>query len=137
MPLLEEKKELMKRIIQISDSHGGSILREHSYFSPYQPSDSAAAELRRARDYARFSTQSSTSLNRRYASLKPQQKELFDITLNKLDRKASLSLQNQVKKDGKVFFLQVHAGTGNINLLSLLRDMVDPKGWLTEITEPT
>jgi len=127
----------MKGLFQISDRHGGRLLRDNAFFAhAAQQSTNSGTEIQRARRYLDgcATSQNRRDLRTRYAQLKEQQKTVFDEIMGTLERRKT---QDKLKTDGKAFFLQGHAGTGKTYLLSLLRDMAESKGMLVEITATT
>ena len=131
----EKKMEMMTQIIEVADRHGGRLLRELSFFqSVAQSSRSGGTELDRARTQAQANAANRQRLDRRYRTLKTEQKDVFDKIMSTLSRRER---ENGLKTDETVLFLQGHAGTGKTYLLSLLRDMARSKAMLVEISATT
>ena len=136
-------RELFRRVIQISDRHGGKLLREHNYFAQTAQEMGIASrteverEQNRIEDRNDSSERSSATLRERYDSLKPGQKEAFDTIHRAVTQRSVYSEDERRQRDAKVFFLQGHAGTGKTYLLSLLRDRVEKDGYLVKMTATT
>ena len=139
----DKLKVLFKRVLEISDRHGGRLLRDHHYFRQAAQEIGLACrseihrEIRRLTDRNRSSSRSSENLRERYMSLKPGQKEVFDTIYRAVHQRAVLSEDERRQRDGQEFFIQGHAGTGKTYLLSLLRDRVEKDGHLVKMTATT
>ena len=126
---------MMRRVIQISDRQKGRLLRKNSYLEV--PAASAgeewSTEVQRALDsIAKTSTaQNCASMEEKHEQLKEKQKEAFDEIYN------TCSSEPQQGENGKLFFLQGHAGTSKTYLLSLLREKLESKGILVEVAATT
>ena len=110
---------MMRRIVEISDQHGGRLLRDHPYFAAaVSDSGSGGTELQRAQMRLQSGADIATlhRLQERVDTLNEQQRAVYDEIMCCLDQR---SQENRLETDNKVFFLQGHAGTGKTYLLSL------------------
>ena len=124
---------LLHRLIELSYTHGGRLLRTHPFFvDASETTLTRSNEVERAeyRVQSAMTSENRQSVHTRYRRLKEQKNKVFDELLQAfIDRRR----EDRVRTDGKVFFLQGHAGTGKTLLLSLLRDMVEAQGMFMKI----
>lgn len=134
----QRRRELFRRLIEISDRHGGKLLREHRYFAghAFMREARSGTEVQRARIEMREvrSTENQARLSQRYDRLNTDQKGVFDTVMTTLYARRH---EDTTRTHGKTFILQGGAGVGKTYTLNLLRDMEMSRGFLTEIAATT
>ena len=133
----EKVTEMKRQIIAISDRYGGRLLRDHLFLaSVATASGICGTELERAQARLDEGAEIATlqRLQEGYRTLNQQQKAVFDEVMGCLEQRKT---KNTLQTDGKVLFLQGHAGTGMTYLLSLLWEIAESRGMFVEITATT
>lgn len=133
-----KRRELFRRLIEISDRHGGRLLREHRFFAghAFMRQSNSGTEMQRARNAMREmrSTENRAIVGQRYERLNSDQKRVFDTVMTALYARRD---EDTTQTNGKAFIVQGGAGVGKTYTLNVLRDMAMSRGFLAEITATT
>lgn len=118
------------------------LLEEILFFEQVQATlDIRENEIDRAREEVerrqRSSSRTSGGRKERYENLKRGQRHVLDEILEAVEERKRISEAQRFNMPGKVFSLHLRAGTGKNYLLSLLRDLVEHREMLVQMTATT
>lgn len=133
-----KKRELVCLLLQISDSHGGILLRDIPFFSNMEQKG-ARVQTESALSVEHLHYMQSPDRRRRVQeklhSLNQHQRTFVDEVTHALERIPSG--EGQTRSNGKLFFLQGRAGTGKTYTLNILREYAETIGNVVEIAATT
>ena len=135
----ERHHELLRRLLSISDKHGGKLLRNFPNF-PVPESLQNTTEAIQLENHVQTLQEKGNAerVQEEYYRLKGQQKAVVDEIIEVLKEKYASAISGDITKtDGAVWFIQGEAGTGKIFLLKVLENVANLCGFPCQTTALT